>query len=100
LIIELTWNDDVTEIDGSPNDEFELVLWKNTTEEDRTSSINGKLEINLLTPSIGNYTIEITALSCPAIIDNPDGVISDRDTGNDFRLKATTYRLTTPEEGD
>jgi hypothetical protein len=97
LVIELTWADDLTEIDGQPNDEFELVLWSNTTEIDRTSSINEELVINLLTPSIGNYTIEITALNCPAIIDNPD---YDRDTGNDFRLRVTSYRLTGSEEVD
>ena len=97
LTIFLTWDDDYVELDGTANDEFELVLRRNNSEIDRTSSTGDNLEINLLTPNMGNYSVAITAISCPAIIDNPD---LDRDTGNDFRVRVITQRSTVPGEVD
>jgi hypothetical protein len=80
----LTWTDDV-----GNNDQFELKVLTDGQEVGSADGTTGSVPLNIKAPPSGNYTATVTCIKAPGLVGSSPW---DRDSGNDWTLKATAER--------
>jgi len=81
MTVTLTWTDDI-----GNNDELGITLQKDGKEVDSTSGTSGSIELQIVSPESGNYTVQVSAIDCPGVV---GPLPFDRDTGNTWSLEVT-----------
>jgi hypothetical protein len=90
MTIVLTWSDDY-----GNNDEFDVSLQYEGDEIERASDTSGRIEFTTTDNPPGNYTVVITAINCPGLVNTPIGVL---DGGNDWDLEVSIKREVVEDE--
>ena len=82
--LTLSWTDDI----GS-NDQFELKVLADGQELGSADGTSGNVPLNIKAPPSGNYTAIVTCVNAPGLVGSSP---IDRDSGNDWAIKATAER--------
>jgi hypothetical protein len=82
--LTLTWTDDI-----GNNDQFELKVLADGQEVGSADGTTGNVPLSIKAPPTGNYTAVVSCINAPGFV-GPSPI--DRDSGNDWALKAVAER--------
>jgi len=82
--LTLSWTDDI-----GNNDEFQLTVMLDGQNVGSASGSSGNLPLSLKAPLSGNYTAVVACTKAPGLVGSSP---FDRDSGNDWALKAVAER--------
>jgi hypothetical protein len=82
--LTLSWTDDI-----GNNDQFELKVLADGQDVGSADGSSGNIPLSIKAPPAGNYTAKVTCVKAPGLVGSSP---LDRDSGNDWTLKATAER--------